>query len=87
MQTRIYKVMVLKTPERSAQTTRLVEATSAAQAIRHVAVSEYAAHVATTKDVAACMQAGILVEEANAPTAKWVPEEEVQPQPEMLHGV
>lgn len=66
MQTRIYKV-VSTNAEPGCESARLVEATSAAQAIRHVVASEYSASVATTKEVAAAMNSGIKVEAANKP--------------------
>lgn len=60
MQTRIYLVR----STRDGIPARLIEAASAAQAVRHVVSKEYAAHVPTTKEVASAMNAGILVEAA-----------------------
>lgn len=59
--TRIY-VVLSETGE-----TRLIEATSQAQAIRFVAGTQYRAEVATTKDVAHGMSLGLKVESAMAP--------------------
>lgn len=56
--TRIY--IVLHGEER-----RLVEATSAAQAIRHCVKDVYRAKPATPKDVAANLAVGIIVEHAS----------------------
>lgn len=67
MQTRIY---IVKTKDTETSATHLVEATSAAQAIRHVAGPRYLAHVASTKDVAAAMASGIPVEKAGQPTSE-----------------
>jgi len=61
MQTRIYVVQSKATPRLH----RLVDATSQAQAIRHVAQDEYHCQVATTKDLAALMREGVQVETAN----------------------
>jgi len=58
-QTRIYVVIAQDKPH------RLVEASSAAQAIRHCVSQEYAAKVAGTKDVAGLLAAGSTVEKAN----------------------
>lgn len=58
MQTRIY--VVINKEER-----RLVEATSAAQAIRHCVRNVYAAHVAGTKELASLMSQGVTVERAS----------------------
>lgn len=69
--TRIYLV-----DERGASV-RLVEASSAAQAIRHVVRHKFTAHAATPKAVATLMARGIVLEqatdneiEANAATTK-----------------
>ena len=62
MQTRIYVVKTCHTD--TAQITKLVEATSAAQAIRHVVGPRYEAHVASTKEVATAMSTGLVVERA-----------------------
>jgi hypothetical protein len=58
METRIYVV------KDHAQKHRLVEASSAAQAISHVVRGQYNAEVATTKQVAAAMADGLQVERA-----------------------
>lgn len=57
--TRIYVVMQNDKPM------RLVDATSAAQAIRHCVRREYAAKAATPKDIASLMGAGTTIEAAN----------------------
>ena len=75
MQTRIYTVRSL-THEKP----WLVEATSAAQAIRHVVSSEYMAQVATTKEVAQCMAHGILVQKANAQDPRPIESTEASPE-------
>lgn len=62
MQTRIYLV----TNTQRGLPARLIEAASAAQAIRHVVSKEYAAVVPTTKEVAHAMAAGIQVEAATS---------------------
>lgn len=59
MTTRIYVVVQKDKPS------RLVEATSAAQAIRHCAQQEYSAGIARPKDVASLLCAGTTVEKAN----------------------
>lgn len=59
--TRIYVVMTKDKPH------RLVEAGSAAQAIRHCAAAEYSARIAGAKDVAALLHTGTHVEKANEP--------------------
>lgn len=59
MQTRIYKVTL-----KGGHNVRLVEAASAAQAVRHVVKDEFIAEVATTKEVAYAMNAGAKVESA-----------------------
>jgi len=56
--TRIYVVM------QKGKAIRLVEATSAAQAIRYCAQQEYQAKVASAKDVAEASRSGIHVENA-----------------------
>lgn len=58
MQTRIYVVT-------AGETKRLVEASSAAQAIRHCAKGQFAAAVASTKDVAEIVGSGKPVEKAS----------------------
>lgn len=60
MQTRIYLVQSHREGDRA----RLIEAASAAQAVRHVVSKEYEARVPTTKEVASAMAAGIQVEAA-----------------------
>lgn len=47
---------------------RLVEATSAAQAIRHCARNVYTAQAATPKDIAALMSSDVKIEQANTDT-------------------
>ncbi len=68
MQTRIYMVAAKNKPA------RLIEAGSAAQAIRHCVSQEYEAKVAGAKDVAGLLAAGGSVEKANVieliPTTK-----------------
>lgn len=59
--TRIY--VVLNGDER-----RLVEATSAAQAIRHCVANKYSAKPATPKEIAQFMRDGLTVEKANETT-------------------
>lgn len=61
MQTRIYVVMY-QGPQ--GEVRRLVEATSAAQAIRHVVKDSHSAKVASTKDVASAMNDGVKIEKA-----------------------
>lgn len=58
MVTRIYVVMAKDKPF------RLVEASSAAQAIRHCVMKEYSARAAGPKDVAELLMAGTCVEKA-----------------------
>lgn len=70
MQSRIYVVISETEP------TRLVEATSQAQAIRHVVANKYRAEVATTKDVAHGMQAGLTVESALTRTPDFAPSQD-----------
>lgn len=60
MSTRIYAV---KTKGENKQ--RLVEATSSAQAIKHVAAEQFSVEVATTKVVAELMAAGAKLEKAS----------------------
>ena len=60
--TRIYIVTA------KGKTQRLVEATSAAQAIRHCVAQEYAAKVAGAKDVANLAATGTTVEKASEQT-------------------
>lgn len=62
MQTRIYVVQ-------HGEERRLVEATSQAQAIRHCVKGAYNATVATTKDLAKMMAAGLSVEVAGNDTS------------------
>ncbi len=59
--TRIYKVI-----NELDQTTQMVEAISAAQAVRHAASKIYRVDVATTKEVARHMAKGKVVEDAQA---------------------
>lgn len=54
---------------------RLVDATSAAQALRHVAKDAYQVTVAKTRDVAFLMAKGVTVEDAREPE----PEAEKEP--------
>ena len=56
-QTRIYAVT-------SGTATRLIEATSAAAAVRHVALQIYSASIAKPADIVAAMTAGVTVEKA-----------------------
>jgi len=63
MNTRIYKIN-----DKENGAVRLVEANSAAQALRHVAAERYEATTASPKDVAAAMANGTTVETANAAT-------------------
>ncbi len=58
-QTRIYVIVTKDKPH------RLVEASSAAQAIRHCVAREYSAKVAGAKDVAGMLATGTAVEKAN----------------------
>ena len=58
--TRIYQV------RKADGVTRLIEATSASQAVRHCAAAEYTAKVANSTDVASAMGAGAKVEKATA---------------------
>jgi hypothetical protein len=58
MQTRIYAVA------NGAGPTRLVEATSTAQALRHVAEQTFTVAIAKPKDVAALMAQGVALETA-----------------------
>lgn len=60
--TRIYAVQCPTTGE--GQQHRLVEATSASAAIRHVTKGTYSAKVPDTKQLASLMQGGIGVEKA-----------------------
>lgn len=59
MNTRIYKVWDLVTGD-----TRLIDASSAAQAVRHVAVGKFSAKIPTTKEVADLVAKGAKVEAA-----------------------
>jgi len=68
MQTRIY-VVSNKAPEGHPKSFRLVDATSQAQAIRHVAADEYECHVAQTKELAILMNNGVKIETAGPLTA------------------
>lgn len=63
MTTRIYKI-----DDKENGAVRLVEANSAAQALRHIAAERYEVTVATTKDVAAAMGDGVTVETASTAT-------------------
>lgn len=60
--TRIYIVT-----RKGSTTKRLVEATSQAQALRHVAFDEFSVQNASAKEVATTMGEGVHVEDANAP--------------------
>lgn len=59
-ETRIYKV----SGDKFVGGTRLVEAATSAQAIRHVTKSLFSVDIATTKDVANLVGAGIKIESA-----------------------
>lgn len=59
MITRIYVVIDKATSEK-----RLIEATSAAQAIRHCVANKYSAKPATPKEIAQFMTSGLTVEKA-----------------------
>lgn len=59
MITRIYVVLEKSTGEK-----RLIDATSAAQAIRHCVSVKYSAKPATPKEIAAAMSSGLTVETA-----------------------
>lgn len=61
MQTRIYVVMQKST---TGDQNRLVEATSAAAAVRYCARNVYEAKAASPKDIASVMSAGVKVESA-----------------------
>jgi hypothetical protein len=63
MQTRIYVVI-----NKQDQSKRLVEASTAAQAIRHCVRTVYTAKVAGTKEVAGLMRSGYAVEVAGDET-------------------
>lgn len=69
MQTRIYAILTKKAGDSQP---RLVEATSAAQAIRYCAQNLYSAKPATPREVASYMQSGVVVESAteNSQTTK-----------------
>jgi len=60
--TRIYRIVVNNGD--TAQSEHLVEASSPAQALRHVTKSMATCEVATTKEVAAMVSAGTKVESA-----------------------
>lgn len=62
MQTRIYVVMQKDKPN------RLVEASSAAQAIRHCVSTEFSTKVATPKEVGEMVTAGVTIEKAKLET-------------------
>ncbi len=62
--TRIYLVV----EKGAGASKRLVEATSAAQAIRHCARNVYEAQAAAPKDVAALMGSGVTIEQATEQT-------------------
>lgn len=62
MTTRIYVIMQKDKPN------RLVDASSAAQAIRHCVSTEYSSRVATAKDVADMLAHGVVVEQAKTET-------------------
>lgn len=61
-ETRIYVIIQKGTSD--ADGFRLVEATSAAQAIRHCARNVYTAQAATPKDIARLMGTGVTIENA-----------------------
>lgn len=61
-ETRLYEVNDTK-----AATTRLIEATNPAQAMRHIAASRFTVEVPNTLRVAELMQAGVKVEKAGEP--------------------
>ena len=61
MQSRIYVVM-------NGEQRRLVDATSAAQAVRYCVANVYKAKPATPKEIAALMSGGLLVERATSQT-------------------
>lgn len=64
--TRIYVV----TPKNETQKTRLVEATTSAQALRHVAGNQFAVEIAKTKIVADLVKSGCEVEVAQTVVAE-----------------
>lgn len=59
METRIYRV------ERETEPPQLVEAATAAQALRHVTRKAYQVKTATTKEVASLVGQGVKVEQAS----------------------
>lgn len=63
METRIYVVLQKGTSTTDGH--RLVEASSAAQAIRHCAKHVYEAKAATPKDIANFMSSGVAIEKAS----------------------
>jgi len=58
---------------------RLVEATSAAQAIRHCVADRYTARPASPKDIALQMSAGVSLEKAGEDTVATVPTKSTSP--------
>ncbi len=62
MQTRIYKVQAVKPVTAEQAQVLLVEAASAAQAIRHIVADKWTAEVATAKDVAHLAAAGTKIQ-------------------------
>lgn len=72
--TRIYVVLQRGTADQDGH--RLVEATSAAQAIRHCAQAQYEVKAATPKDIAGLMGSGIAVEKATETTTQTTNKEQ-----------
>jgi hypothetical protein len=66
-ESRIYSVL-----DGDIDAVRLIEATSAAAAIRHVAAQRYRVSIAKPKDVAYHMAQGVKVEQAKRPIAEAV---------------
>lgn len=62
--TRFYVVEVTDRKTKEVIETRLVEATSQAQAINHVTKPHHSAHAASSKEIAALMTKGVKVEDA-----------------------
>ncbi len=67
MQTRIYRVLETLVSDMPPKA-RLVEASSPAQALRHVVAPRFKVDVPTTKDVAELMSGGAKVEQAGENT-------------------
>lgn len=67
-ETRIYKVI-----NEADQSTKMIEASSAAQAVRHAVAKIYRADVATTKEVASFMTSGNKIMIATEQTNTNVP--------------